>query len=94
MHDRSALGHADVDDATLTAMVADLLEGRGVPTYSSLTRTWEEFPYDLPAITTAGRYVVSGKCRGRRRIHVVRDVRQGRAVVVPPRSSSSSCRTR
>ena len=59
MHERSILGPADVDDTTLTSMVADLLgaEPAGVSVESS---TVEEFPYDLPAITTAGRYVVSG----------------------------------
>jgi hypothetical protein len=59
MHERSLLGPADVDDTTLIAMVADLLgaEPAAVRVESS---TIEEFPYDLPAITTAARYVVSG----------------------------------
>jgi hypothetical protein len=59
MHERSLLGPAEVDDTTLIAMVADLLgaEPAAVRIESSTVR---EFPYDLPAITTAARYVVSG----------------------------------
>ena len=60
MHDRTALGPADVDHATLTSMVATLL-GSDPATVEVETSCVEEFPYDLPAITTAGRYVVSGK---------------------------------
>ena len=54
---------ADVDDATLTAMVADLL---GADPSSVVVQRCEveEFPYDLPAITTAGRYVVTGEGNG------------------------------
>ena len=59
MHDRSALGPADVDDATLTGMVADLL-GSPVADVELLDSAVTEFPYDLVAITTAGRYVVRG----------------------------------
>lgn len=47
MHDRSLLGAADVNDGELTLMVADLLG----------------HPHELPAITTAGRYWVSGRAR-------------------------------
>ena len=59
MHERTALGPADVDHATFTSMVASLLrvEPSSVRVLDSRA---EEFPYDLPAITTAGRYVVSG----------------------------------
>ncbi len=59
MDGRSALGPADVSDEQLTAMVADLL-GSDPRDTSVLGSTVEEFPYDLPAITTAGRYWVSG----------------------------------
>ena len=59
MHERSLLGPADVDDTTLTSMVAELL-GADPAAVSVESSTVEEFPYDLPAITTAGRYVVSG----------------------------------
>ena len=59
MDGRSALGPADVSDDQLVAMVADLLgaDPRDTAVQGS---TVEEFPYDLPAITTAGRYWVSG----------------------------------
>jgi hypothetical protein len=59
MHDRKALGPADVSDEQLTVMVADLLGvDPGVTTV--LDSVAEEYPYDLPTITTAGRYWVSG----------------------------------
>jgi hypothetical protein len=59
MDARSALGPADVSDDQLTAMVADLLGSD--PTDTSVQRSQvEEFPYELPTITTAGRYWVSG----------------------------------
>lgn len=59
MHDRALLGPADVDDATLAALVAASLDARDADVEVVDSRV-EEFPYDLPAITTAGRYVVSG----------------------------------
>ena len=59
MHDRTLLGPADVDDDTFTALVADLL-GAPVADVEVLDSAATEFPYDLPAITTGGRYVVSG----------------------------------
>ncbi|MEO6509637.1 MAG: phosphotransferase [Nocardioides sp.] len=59
MHDRTVLGPADVDGATLTAMVAGSLGARDADVMLLDSRV-EEFPYDLPAITTGGRYVVSG----------------------------------
>jgi hypothetical protein len=55
MHERSALGQADVSDSQLTAMVADVLGSDAAATRLIGSRA-EEFPYDLPAITTAGRY--------------------------------------
>jgi len=60
MHERSLLGPADVDDATLTSMVACLL-GADPAAVVLGGSTVEEFPYDLESITTAGRYVVSGE---------------------------------
>jgi hypothetical protein len=59
MHDRSALGPADVTDEQLASMVADLFGAPPADT-TVLESTADEFPYDLPAITTAGRYWVSG----------------------------------
>ncbi len=59
MNNRTLLGPADVDDATLTAMVAESLGARDADVMLLDSRV-EEFPYDLPAITTGGRYVVSG----------------------------------
>ncbi len=59
MHERSLLGPADVDDTTLTTIVAALL-GAEPDAVSVQSSTVEEFAYDLPAITTAGRYVVRG----------------------------------
>lgn len=59
MHDRAILGPADVDDTTYTAMVAALLSA-DADDVTVVDSTAVEFPYDLPAITTAGRYVVSG----------------------------------
>jgi hypothetical protein len=62
MSDRALLGPADVDDVELTRMVAELL-GHEPGEVELLESTAEEFPYDLPAITTAGRYWVSGTVR-------------------------------
>lgn len=59
MSSRALLGEADVDDATLTGMVADLL-GHPAPAVELRECTVEEVAYDIPAITTAGRYWVSG----------------------------------
>ncbi|QCW51051.2 hypothetical protein FE634_12725 [Nocardioides dongxiaopingii] len=60
MHDRSLLGPADVDDATLSAMVADLL---GEPSVELLGSTAERVAYDLPSITTVARWWVSCSAR-------------------------------
>src|SRR6476620_540324 len=62
MHDRSALGPADVTAEQLTAMVADLL-GSDLQETEILCSSATEFPYELPSITTAGRYLVSGTAR-------------------------------
>ena len=59
MGDRSVLGAADVPDATLTTMVAadrGLDPSRVALVDSSVT----EVDYDLPTLTTAGRYWVRG----------------------------------
>ncbi|WP_322938569.1 phosphotransferase [Nocardioides bizhenqiangii] len=58
MHDRSALGDADVTDDDLSAMVADLL---GVDAADVVRSHAEHVAYDIPAITTAGRYLVEGE---------------------------------
>jgi hypothetical protein len=57
VHDRSALGAADVDDDLLAAMVADLL---GVDDVELVSSRAEVVDYALPAITTAGRWWVRG----------------------------------
>ncbi|MFY9913974.1 MAG: phosphotransferase [Nocardioidaceae bacterium] len=59
MHDRTVLGAADVDDTQLAQLVATLLE-RPVEQVTLLDSCATEVPYDLPAITTAGRYWVRG----------------------------------
>jgi len=59
MHDRSLLGPADVDDHTLAGMVARLYDV-DPQRLRILESTAAEFAYDLPAITTGGRYVVRG----------------------------------
>lgn len=59
MHDRSILGAADVDDQTLAGLVARL-HGADAERVRVLDSTATEMAYDLPAITTGGRYVVSG----------------------------------
>jgi hypothetical protein len=65
-HDRSALGPADVPDDVLAGMVARLL---GVDDVRLLSSTAEEFPYDVPSITTAGRYWVRGTAATDGRTH-------------------------
>jgi hypothetical protein len=63
MDDRTLLGPADVTDDELTRMVGTLLHDD--PTSVALLgSTAEVVSYDLPAITTAGRYWVSGTVRG------------------------------
>jgi Phosphotransferase enzyme family len=60
MHDRRALGPADVDDARLAALVADAL---GVAEVELLSSQAEVVAYDIDSITTAGRYRVAGRAR-------------------------------
>ena len=57
---RVLLGPADVADDELAAFVA---AGLGVRHATVLTSSAEVFPYDRPAITTAGRYLVTGSAR-------------------------------
>jgi len=59
MHERGILGPADVSDAQLGAMVSALI---GVEA-DVLDSHAEVVPYDMPAITTAGRYWVRGHAR-------------------------------
>jgi hypothetical protein len=54
------LGPADVEDDELAAFVAADL---GVRHATVLTSSVEVFPYHRPAITTAGRYLVTGSAR-------------------------------
>jgi len=62
MNDRAVLGPADVPDADLAAMVADWL-GCDRSHVELVHSSAEVVPYDLEAITTAGRYWVSGTVR-------------------------------
>ena len=57
MGDRHLLGAADVTDDVLLAMVSDLLDQAVASLHDVHV---EEFEYDLPAITTAGRHRVFG----------------------------------
>ena len=59
MHERSILGPADVSNDQLGAMVSALV---GAPA-DVLDSRAEVVPYDMPAITTAGRYWVRGHAR-------------------------------
>lgn len=54
------LGPADVADDELAAFAAASL---GVGHATVLTSSARVFPYDRPAITTAGRYLVTGTAR-------------------------------
>jgi hypothetical protein len=58
---RELLGAADVSDDRLAAMVADLL---GEDTVSLRDVRVDVVDYDLPAITTAGRWWISGHALG------------------------------
>ena len=55
---RELLGAANVGDGQLAAMVADVL---GAETVTLLDVNVDPVDYDLPAITTAGRWWVSGR---------------------------------
>lgn len=60
MHDRSALGPADVSDAALAAMVATLYD-TGDASVTLVRSSAEPVDYALPAITTGGRWWVRGE---------------------------------
>ncbi len=60
MDDRQLLGPADVDDTTLARMVADQL-GRDPDEVTLLDSHVEVVAYDVPSITTAGRFWVRGQ---------------------------------
>ena len=62
MHDRTALGTADVPDEVLSTIVATALDD---PTAQLLSSCAEVVPYDLVALTTAGRYRVRGRAATR-----------------------------
>ncbi len=62
MSDRRILGPADVGEAELVRIVADWL-GENPDAVEVLHSTAEVVPYDLDAITTAGRYWVRGEAR-------------------------------
>lgn len=62
MHERSVLGPADVADAELAAMVAELL-GEPADAVELVGSCAEVVPYPLDAITTAGRFRVHGTVR-------------------------------
>lgn len=62
MHDRSALGPADVSDAALTEMVARFIDC-AASDVTVVESSADVAPYDLEALTTAGRYRVSGRAR-------------------------------
>jgi hypothetical protein len=62
MNDRAVLGPGDVTDADLAAMVADWL-GCDRSHVELVRSSADVVPYDLEAITTAGRYWVSGAVR-------------------------------
>ena len=66
MRGRSILGPADVSDEQLLDMVAGLL-GCNAAEAELVSVTVEEVDYDLPAITTAGRYWVRGVAKVRQR---------------------------
>ena len=62
MADRSVLGPADVTDDELTEIVAGWI-GADVGSVALVSAPAEVVPYDLDAITTAGRYWLRGKVR-------------------------------
>ena len=81
MSDRRVLGPADVSDAELIGIVADWL-GENPHDVEVLRSSAEVVPYDLDAITTAGRYWVRGEARTRSGVRSVQLLRQARPVLV------------
>lgn len=63
MNDRSVLGSADVTDDALAAMVADLFAIDDTTAVTLVESNAEPVPYDIPAITTGGRWWVRGTAR-------------------------------
>lgn len=63
MNGRSALGSADVTDDALAAMVADLFAIDDTTAVTLVESNAEPVPYDIPAITTGGRWWVRGTAR-------------------------------
>jgi hypothetical protein len=61
------LGAAAVDEATLSEIVGRHLDLGGGIELDEVSV--EEYPYDLPSITTAGRYLVRGRGHSGRRDH-------------------------
>lgn len=59
MHDRKLLGPANVSDQTLTQLIAELLH-EPPERVTLVSADVELVAYDIPAITTAGRYWVHG----------------------------------
>lgn len=59
IHDRSALGAVDVSDDELRGMVAAAVD-REVDAVEIVDSRADEVPYDIPSITTAGRWWVHG----------------------------------
>lgn len=55
--DLDALGPATVSEESLAAMIAHRRDARSVVLVSAHA---EDFPYDVPSLTTAGRFAVSG----------------------------------
>ncbi|WP_299055492.1 hypothetical protein [uncultured Nocardioides sp.] len=62
MTDRTLLGPADLDDTALTGLVADLL-GHPADAVTLGPTAVERVAYDVPALTTVGRWWVSGTAR-------------------------------
>src|SRR5664279_5824949 len=62
LSDRSVLGPADVSDAELAGIVAGWL-GESPDDLAAVRSHAEVVPYDLDAITTAGRYWVRGEAQ-------------------------------
>ena len=58
-HDRSSLGRLDIDDEQLATLAAEAL-GEAPESVRLRASRAEQHPYDLPALTTAGRHWVTG----------------------------------
>ena len=58
-HDRTSLGALDIDDEQLATLAAEAL-GEAPESVRLRASRAEQHPYDLPALTTAGRHWVTG----------------------------------